>query len=57
MGAIFNHKYSVAISGAAGMCDSFRDVVTLIDGATGIQYSPKIKMHSNLFTISLGYLF
>ena len=39
------------------MCDSFRDVVTFIDGETGIQYSPKIKMHSNLFTISLGYLF
>lgn len=57
VGAIFNHKYSVAISGAAGMCDSFRDVVTFIDGETGIQYSPKIKMHSNLFTISLGYLF
>ena len=57
VGAIFNQRYTLGISGAVGMCDSARDFLTLADEGHGFTYTPGIKMHSNLFTISLGYLF
>lgn len=60
VGAIFNQRYTLGISGAVGMCDSARYFPTLLDKSHDIDYivlAADVKMHSNLFTISLGYLF
>ena len=58
IGATFNKKYTLAISGAAGICDSYRNGIAIIDNPeTGNTITTNLKRRTNLFTVSLGYLF
>lgn len=53
---IFDHYY-IAISGAAGICDMMRDDITIADPETGIESVHSLKMHANVFDITIGYNF
>lgn len=56
VGATFSDHYYIAVSGAVGMCDMFRDPKQT-DETTGITEKVNLNMHSNLFDITLGYNF
>ncbi|MBD5255549.1 MAG: PorT family protein [Barnesiella sp.] len=52
---LLDHYY-IAVSGALGLCDNMRDDVVAA-GEAGLPIEVPLKMHSNLFSITLGYNF
>ncbi len=57
VGATFNKRYQLAISGAAGICDMCAETLVVADTNSELNTTANMKMRANLFTISLGYLF
>lgn len=57
VGATFATNYYVAISGAVGMCDIFRNDITVSAEELGYPIEATASMRSNIFNFTLGYNF